>query len=248
LACASVLAGAHVLDVACGTGLVTFAAARAVGPAGRIAGVDISGQMVDAARRRAVEQRVANASFERMDAEKLEFPDASFDVALCALGLMYVPDPARALREMRRVLRPGGRVVLAVWGQRSLCGWAEVFPIVDAEVASEVCPLFFRLGESNTLARLCAETGFVAVEQHRIATELPYADADEACRAAFVGGPVALAWSHFDESVRERVCERYVHAIAPWRHGQGYRVPGEFVVVTAARDATLEIARSPHQA
>lgn len=63
--------------------------------------------------------------------------DAGFDLALCALGLMYMPNPVQALREMWRVLRPGSRVGLAVWGERSRCGWSAVFPIVDAEVASE---------------------------------------------------------------------------------------------------------------
>ena len=113
-----------------------------------------------------------------------------------------------------------------------------MFSIVDAEVFSEVCPLFFRLGQKDTLARLCAEAGFEAVEEHRIATTLAFADADEACRAAFVGGPVALAWSRFGAVVRERVRARYVEAIEPWRHGRGYRVPGEFVVVAAS--ASLE--------
>ena len=77
-------------------------------------------------------------------------PDASFDVALCALGLMYMPDPAQALREMQRVLRSGGRLVAAVWGDRTRCGWSAPFPIIDDEVASEVCPPFFRLGQRDT--------------------------------------------------------------------------------------------------
>jgi ubiquinone/menaquinone biosynthesis C-methylase UbiE len=226
--------GERVLDVACGTGLVAFAAAEAVGPDGRVVGVDLSGKMVDAAQQRAQERKVANVGFARMDAESLDLPDACFDVALCALGLMYMPHPEQAVREMRRVLRPGGRLGLAVWGERSQCGWSALFPIVDAEVASEVCPLFFRLGEKDTLARLCADARFEAIEQHRIATTLTYADADEACRAAFVGGPVALAWSRFADAVRARVRRRYVEAIAAWRHDQGYQVPGEFVIVTAA--------------
>jgi ubiquinone/menaquinone biosynthesis C-methylase UbiE len=235
LACASLAPGERVLDVACGTGLVTFAAAQAVGAAGIVVGVDISGEMIDAAARRAVERNVSNASFARMDAEHLELPAAGFDVALCALGLMYVPDPGSAVREMRRMLRPGGRMVIAVWGARSHCGWSPVFEIVDAEVASEVCPLFFQLGQSDTLAYVCAEAGLVGIVQHRITTMLHYADGDEACAAAFVGGPVALAWSHFGDAVRARVCKRYLDAIEPWRHGQAYRVPGEFVVVSAIK-------------
>lgn len=234
LAMAAPAAGERVLDVACGTGLVAFEAARAVGPDGRVFGIDLSGQMVDAARLQSSKKALSNVGFARMDAESLALPDASFDLALCALGLMYLPDPERALREMRRVLRPGGRMALAVWGERSRCGWSAVFPIVDAEVASEVCPLFFRLGQQDTLARLCAEAGFEAVEQRRIATTLRYADGDEACNAAFAGGPVALAWSRFGEEVRTRVRARYLEAIDAWRQGAGYRVPGEFVVVGAA--------------
>ena len=86
---------------------------------------------------------LAHVRFERGDAEALPLPDASFDAAVCALGLMYVPDPVRALCEMRRLLRPGGRAAAAVWGARRNCGWAEIFPITDARVASEVCPMFF---------------------------------------------------------------------------------------------------------
>ena len=240
LALASLAPGERVLDVACGTGLVTFDAARAVGPNGRVLGIDISGGMVDAARQRASERQLSNVSFARMDAETLSLPDASFDVALCALGLMYVPDAEQAVREMRRVLRPGGRMVIAVWGERSRCGWWPVFPIVEAEVASEVCPLFFRLGEKGALAHLCADAKFEAIEQRRIAPTLSYADADEACNAAFVGGPVALAWSHFDDEVRSRVCARYVEAIEPWRANQGYGIPGEFVIVSAERPSSAD--------
>ncbi|MBT2322281.1 methyltransferase domain-containing protein [Variovorax paradoxus] len=234
LAMAAPRPGERVLDVACGTGLVAFEAARTVGPAGSVLGVDLSGGMVDAARQRAWPNALSNVRFARMDAEALALPDASFELVLCALGLMYLPDPAQALREMRRVLRPGGRIALAVWGERSHCGWSAVFPIVDAEVASEVCPLFFRLGQEDTLARLCAGAGFSAIEQRRIATTLRYADGDEACNAAFVGGPVALAWSRFGAEARARVRARYLQAIDAWRQGRGYGVPGEFVVVGAA--------------
>jgi ubiquinone/menaquinone biosynthesis C-methylase UbiE len=163
---ASPAVGERVLDIACGTGLVSFAAARAVGPKGHLLGTDLSQRMIDAAERRAQDFGLSNCSFLRMDAESLNLPDASFDVALCGLGLMYVPDPERALREMRRVLRPGGRVSVAVWGERRNCGWAAVFPIVDAEVASEVCPLFFRLGRQDTLARLYTDMAFEDVK-HR---------------------------------------------------------------------------------
>jgi ubiquinone/menaquinone biosynthesis C-methylase UbiE len=234
LAWGSPAPGERVLDVACGTGLVSFEAALAVSVSGHVLGIDLSDRMVDGAERGARQRRLSNCSFARMDGEILALPDASFDLALCALGLMYMPDPERALREMRRVLRPGGRVSLAVWGERSKCGWSAVFPIVDDEVTSEVCPLFFRLGEPDALARLCVQAKFENVRHRRIATTLTFADASEACDAAFIGGPVALAWSRFNDEVRARVRARYLDSIESWRHGAGYRIPGEFVIALAS--------------
>jgi ubiquinone/menaquinone biosynthesis C-methylase UbiE len=233
LSLASLELGEQVLDIACGTGLVSFEAARAVSPSGHVLGIDLSERMVDAAERRAREMKLSNCSFSRTDAEALALPDASFDVVLCALGLMYMLDPVQAVREMRRVLRPGGRVSLAVWGEPSKCGWSAVFAIVAAEVASDVCPLFFRLGQQDALACLCADAKFEAVRYSRFTTTLTFADANEACDAAFVGGPVALAWSRFNAEVRARVRARYLDAIESWRDGHGYRIPGEFVIAAA---------------
>ena len=231
---ASLARGEAVLDAACGTGLVSLRAAQRVGPNGQVVGVDISGGMVAVAQRHALECNSANASFMRDDLENLALRDASFDVALCSLGLMYMPDAEHALQVMRRVLRPGGRLAIAVWGPRSRCGWSSAFSIVDTEIASDVCPLFFRLGEGGTLAKLCCGAGFEAVEERRIVATLSYSSADEAFAAAFLGGPVALAWARFAESARDRVRQRYVEAIEAWRDGQGYEIPSEFVIVTAA--------------
>lgn len=244
IALASPAPDEDVLDIASGTGLVAFDVARAVAPNGRVLGVDLSGRMVEVARQRAAEQQIPNCSFARMDAEALALRDAGFDLALCALGLMYMPNPVQALREMWRVLRPGGRVGLAVWGERSQCGWSAVFPIVDAEVASEVCPLFFHLGQQDTLVRLCADANFQAIEHRHIATTLSFADADEACSAAFVGGPVALAWARFSNDAKLRARGRYLDAIKSWRHGRGYRIPGEFVIVVAVASSAVGTGRS----
>jgi ubiquinone/menaquinone biosynthesis C-methylase UbiE len=225
LALAKLRAGERVVDIACGTGLVSFAAAAIVGSTGTVLGTDLSDAMIRIASHRAADAQV---SFERMDAEELHLPDASFDVALCALGLMYVPDPRRAVAEMRRV---AGRATASVWGARNRCGWAEIFPIVDARVKSEVCPLFFGLGTGDSLRTVFEDAGFAHLELERLDAPLHYASAEEACDAAFVGGPVALAWSRFDEQVRREVRAEYLASIEPYRDGGGYRVPGEFVVV-----------------
>lgn len=233
--------GDSVVDVACGTGLVTFLAADAVGSQGTVLGTDISRGMIElaleAAQERAGHNGSGNVSFERMDAEELKLPDESFDVALSALGLMYYPDPVKALREMRRVLVPGGRAVAAVWGQRDRCGWAEVFPIVDSRVNTEVCPLFFHLGTGETL-RIAFETaGFDAIEIDRLSATLYYESPEHALGAAFAGGPVAMAYSRFDEATRREVHGEYLASIEPYRAGTGYQIPGEFVVGRGVRPA-----------
>ena len=175
-----------------------------------------------------------------MDAETLGLPDAGFDAVLCALGLMYVPDPEQALREMRRVLRPGGRVAIAMWSEPAHCGWSAAFSIIDAEAASAVCPMFFRRCQGRALARALAEAQFETIRHCRIFVTLVYADAQRECDAVFAGGPAALAWSRFDAAARQRVCARYLAAIEAWRDGAAYRVPAEFVVATGVtpRDPT----------
>ncbi|MEZ4586567.1 MAG: methyltransferase domain-containing protein [Gemmatimonadales bacterium] len=235
LRAAALAPGERVLDVACGTGLVTFDAALRVGPAGAVVGTDLSERMVVAAREQATLRRLDAVRFERMDAEALDLPDASFDVALSALGILYCPDPLQACRELFRVLEPGGRVALAVWGERKRCGWAEVFPIVEARVASEVCPLFFQLGTGDTLALNLETAGFGSIKTERIGAVLEYPSPADALGAAFAGGPVALAYSRFDDPTRDSAHAEYLASIEPYRDGEGYRIPGEFVVASAVR-------------
>ena len=110
LAFAALAPDERVLDLACGTGLVTLNAARSVGPGGSVLGTDISGHMIEIAQQRALEQQLSNVAFQRMDAETFDLPRASFDVVLCSLALHHVSGEQRvqALREVARVLRPGG--------------------------------------------------------------------------------------------------------------------------------------------
>jgi ubiquinone/menaquinone biosynthesis C-methylase UbiE len=232
---AALQAGERVLDVACGTGLVSFRMLEAVGESGSVVGTDISAEMVAHARRLAVAKGLTNARFERFDAEAMNLEGEHFDAAVCALGLMYVPDPVNALTEMLRLLKPGGRAAAAVWGARAKCGWAEIFPIVDARVASEVCPLFFQLGNKDSLARSFTHAGFTNVRFQRLEVALDYACAEEVLGAAFRGGPVALAHSRFDEATREAVHTEYLQSIEAFRDATGYRIPGEFVVATGVK-------------
>jgi len=232
---ADIQPGERVLDVACGTGLVTFRAAELAGPNGEVTGTDLSDNMVGNAARIATEKNITNVTFSQMDAEALSLPDSYFDVALDAFGTMYYPDPVQSFREKLRVLKPGGRISVAVWGKRDRCGWAEIFPIVDARVKSEVCPMFFQLGTGDMLAYSLKEAGFRDIQTERITTKLHYDNANEALGAAFQGGPVALAYSRFNEQTRKEVHEEYLASIETFRNDIGYAIPGEFVVAWGVR-------------
>jgi ubiquinone/menaquinone biosynthesis C-methylase UbiE len=224
--------GESILDVACGTGLVSFRALEQA-PGGNLVGTDISEKMVSLATSLAERIGEKRARFERMDGEDLSLESEVFDVALCALGLMYMPFPLKALQEMRRVLKPGGRVVVAVWGQRSHCGWADIFEIVDRHVSSEVCPMFFSLGNASALEIHLRQAGFSNITSRRIRTTLRYENTKDALGAAFDGGPVALAYHKFNESIKEQVHADYLASLAPYKNGEGYDVPGEFVLARA---------------
>jgi ubiquinone/menaquinone biosynthesis C-methylase UbiE len=235
LQAASIKPGEKIIDIACGTGLVTFEAVKKTGTKGFICANDISDKMVEFARSTAIERRIHNVSFERMDAEELKVDDETFDVALCSLGLMYLPDPAKALNEMFRVLKPGGRAVVAVWGKSEHCGWAELFDIVDRRVHSEVCPMFFQLGNDNALEALMEIAGFNNINVEQIKTSLKYINGHDACVAAFRGGPVALAYHKFSPEIKTEVRQEYLTSIEEYKNEDGYAVASEFVVASAIK-------------
>jgi len=233
---ADVKKGEKIIDIACGTGLVSFPAAASTGDMGFVLGTDISDKMVETANAIANEKNLHHIKFERMDAEELKAGAETFDIALCALGLMYVPGPLQALKEMYRVIKPGGRAVAAVWGKRAHCGWAEIFEIVDRRVASEVCPMFFNLGNESVLQKHFELAGFNVIISERLNTVLEYASDEEACGAAFAGGPVALAYHKFSAEIKEEVHAEYLASISEFKKGRGYRIPGEFVITKGIRE------------
>lgn len=231
---ADVQAGEDVIDVACGTGLVTLPVAAGVLPGGRVLATDLSPRMIADLERSLASTGVTNVEFACGDAEDIH-TDRVFDVALCSLGLMYVPDPPAAVRELHRVLRPGGRTVVSVWGERRNCGWAELFPIVGSRISSDVCPMFFAMGAPAALSQTLTDAGFADVRESRLSVDIEYAGPDEALGAAFLGGPVALAYSRFDEATRASAHAAYLDSLAAFAVGDGYRVPGEFVIASGHR-------------
>lgn len=112
---AAVQPGHRVLDIATGIGEPALRAASRVGPAGRVVATDISSRMLDFARARATSLGLTNVEFREVDAERLDFPDRSFDVVLCRWGITSLPSPANTMVAIRRMLAPGGSFATAVW-------------------------------------------------------------------------------------------------------------------------------------
>jgi len=233
---AGVGAGQRVIEAACGSGLVTMRLAEKVGPGGHVLATDLSQGMIDDLRARLDGTSLSNVEVERMSVERLGVPDGAFDAAICALGLMYTPDPAAAVAEMARVVVPGGTVAATVWGERRNCGWAEVFPIVDARVVSEVCPLFFGTGAPGALERFFGNAGLEQVQEHRQFETLVYRTDKDVVDAILLGGPVALAVKRFSDEDWEDVQQEFLASVAEYNLGDGsYRIAGEFVTVIGVR-------------
>lgn len=211
-----------IIDIACGTGLTSFRAAIATGNIGFVQGINISEKMVELADKTSKENNIGNIRFERMDAEELKINNEEFDVAICALGLMYAPSPVNALKEMFRVLKRGGICIAAVWGKRDNCGWADIFEIIDKRVASEVCPMFYNLGNDNVLEKNFELAGFSSGKIKKIQSSLDYNSHEAAFVAAFEGGPVALAYFKFPENVQKEACKEYLASIEKYKTETGY--------------------------
>ena len=160
---AEVTAGDRVLDVACGTGIVARTAADRTGPTGLVVGLDLNEAMLTVARRVR-----PDLDWRQGDATSLPFPDASFDVALCQSGLMFVQDPAVAVNELARVVRPGGRVAAQVWS--SLDRQTAIHPLADAVArhagpdAVDLISTYFRLGNRAQLTGLFPQAGLRVID------------------------------------------------------------------------------------
>ena len=207
---AAVGIGHTVLDVACGTGVVAAAAAERVGPSGAVTGVDINPGMI------AVAARTQGVRWAQADSARLPFPDGGFDRVLCQAGLQFVPDRLGALREMRRVLRPGGRVALLVW--RALHhspGFAALADALQAVVGPEAAAVMrapFVFGDDpRPLADLLESTGFVDVSVQAHTGTVRFASVEAFVRCQRAASPLA---AHVDVR-HEPDLIAYVAARAP---------------------------------
>lgn len=176
--------GARVLDVACGSGFPALAAAAAVRPGGTVVATDISPEMLEVAASRAKRDALDNVEFVEMDAEHLRFSDGEFDAVTNVYGLMFSPDPPRAIAEARRVLKSKGRFLAVTWDERSQNPFFSVItsvaaPFLSIQPPAAGAPGPFRLSSATQLESLLCDAGFSDVRVDRVPMTLELASADE---------------------------------------------------------------------
>jgi len=213
IAFANLQPGERVLDVACGTGVVTRLAAERVGAAGSVTGLDINPGMLAVAR--SATPPNISIKWQESNAESIPFPDDAFNVVLCQMGLQFVPGKLAALREMRRVLEKGGRAVISVPGPKP-----PLFAIMTDALARHLSPeaasfgdLVFSMNDVDELKELMRSAGFrnVDVEAKPKTLRLP-APADflwQYIHSTPLAEPAAQAGEAKRAALEREVCERW---------------------------------------
>jgi len=221
-----------ILELAGGTGELAETLAPMVG---RVIYTDFSPAMVDAAKRRAilgVEHRV-------LDMQAIDLPDASVDGAICRYGYMLVPDPALALRETRRVLRPGGRLALATWAAAKRNPWATRYgPVLIERGLLEPPPPGepgqFALGEPEPLESLLRTAGFADVNVEEVAIEFRFDGWEEYRRViTSLAASLRQTLGGLDEATRAEVDEATRTRFELFATESGYVLPGVALVARA---------------
>jgi ubiquinone/menaquinone biosynthesis C-methylase UbiE len=222
--------GEVVLDLAAGTGETGFLAAPSLLPAGRLITSDREEGMVDAARRLAGSLGVTNVEFRVLDAEALDLSDKSVDGVLSRFGYILRGEPPRALGEIRRVLRPGGKLAFSVWAARELNAWMTVPADVMVERGhlapqSEAEARLSGRRNPESIRALLAAAGFREPEIEEMPVAYGFADAEELWFfVSELRGPVAMALAELAEEERAEI-RAEIESRAN-RVGDGYELGG----------------------
>jgi ubiquinone/menaquinone biosynthesis C-methylase UbiE len=229
-----------VLELAAGNGDTGFDAASRLGPTGRLLTTDFAPAMLESARRRARALGVANASFQLVDAQRIELDDASVDGVLCRYGFMLMVDPDAAMVETRRVLRPGGRVAIAVWGPPSDNPFftAAVEPLVRAgrlPPPDPDAPGVFRLADPTVIADLFRRAGFADPRIEEVGVTFSVRDAEEYVDlVADTAGPIGLTVQALDADERTALVVAAADGLAPYTGDGGLEIPGRALCAVVA--------------
>ncbi len=223
--------GETVLELAAGMGDTGYEVARVLGEHGHLITSDFSPAMLDGARRRGVELGITNVEYRRLDAEHIDLDDESVDAVLCRYAFMLVNDPHLAFAESRRVLRPDGRLVLAVWGAPQRNPFFTT--IVGALVAQghlppppPDAPGVFALADATRLRTTLRSAGFSQIETEDVPSGFAVPSVD-----AYVGlvadtaGPIGLAIQALADDARAALRRRCEPALEQFAVGAGYRIP-----------------------
>jgi ubiquinone/menaquinone biosynthesis C-methylase UbiE len=159
--------GATVLDVGCGTGASALPAAEKVGPQGRVIGVDLAERLLEIARQKAESRQLANTRFEVGDMERLGYPDDHFHAVVSVFSIFFVADMARQVRELWRMVHPGGWLAITTWGPRMFAPGTSVWWNAVKEVRPDLVPAvspWSRITEPQGMRDLLREAGIVDAE------------------------------------------------------------------------------------
>lgn len=232
--------GQHLVDVACGTGVVARHAAQVVGPRGHVTAVDVSQAMLTVARRNASVQSGAPIVFEQADVTRLPLPDASIDVAVCQQGLQFFGDRPTAIGELRRVLKSGGRLGISTC--RALehqPGHAVLVDVLTRHVgrpAAQVTASPYALGTQDELEDLITGNGFDAVVTQVGTYQIGFESAASFLAAETSSSPLGLVFEQLDGDVRDRLIEDLSTALGPFTGPNGeISLPFQILTATTTR-------------
>jgi len=240
LDCVGVAPGDAVLDVATGPGTVARRAAVRAGASGRVSACDLSPAMLAMATAKPPDDGAAPITYLHGPAEALDVPDEAFDLAFCQQGLQFFPDRAGALTEMRRALRPGGRLGVAVWCASRECPPFEAAAVALERVLGDEVARTYRSGpwglpDPGELGRLVDAAGFTGVEVVRRTLPVVFEGGPSqllATAGAAVVGPLIAA---LDERGRADLLAAATEALAPLTDAGAVRSELASHVVTARR-------------
>lgn len=232
--------GQRVLELAAGPGDTGFMAAELIRPGGTLISSDGAEAMLDVARRRAAEAGLDDVEFVLLDLEWIDLPTASVDAILCRWGIMLTVDPDAAAREMRRVLRAGGRAALAVWDSPQRNPWATIPTQVMVELGhteppDRDAPGMFALAGEGRLGELLQDAGFLEVEVEPVAVERRYERVQDYIDDTLEMSPTfGTAIKELSEAQREEVLQRIGDAATRFDGPDGIILPGSTLVALAS--------------
>ena len=232
--------GERVLDVGTGSGVVAVAAAQAVGPTGAVVATDLVPEWSTHVAASSARAGVTNVEFRAMGAESLDLPDASFDVALSQFALMFVPQPLTGLREMRRVLRDGGRLGIAVWStldkvQHQAVGRRVTAAFIPPPPPDQRTPTPMELGEPGKIDGLVAEAGFREIAVRRRTLETTYESVEAYWRHQVFSEHARAALERMSSAQVEQFREEMTAALAGHVRDGRVHFLSEAIFVTAVR-------------